>query len=95
MKAADMITALTVDVFGESFTGIYYMNNSQLVPYTGIFINTTNDLILYREKNKPPLSMKELFATLLENRTLTLRAMNGSDLLEVYGLRIENRKIIL
>lgn len=90
-----MITALTVDVYGENFTGIYYMNKSQLVPYTGIFINTNNDLILYREKNKPPLSMKELFTILLENRTLTLRAMNGSDLLEVYGLRIENRKIII
>lgn len=90
-----MLTALTIDVHGQSFTGIYYMYDSQLVPYTGIFINTNNDLILYREKNKPPLSIKKLFTELLENRKLTLRAMNGSDLLEVYGLRIENRKIIL
>lgn len=95
MRAADMLTALTIDVYRENFTGIYYMSNSQLVPYTGIFINTNNELILYREKNKPPLSMKELFTNLLENRTLPLRSMNGSDLLEVYGLRIENRKIIL
>lgn len=95
MRAADMLTALTIDVYQEGFSGIYYTDNKRLVFYTGIFINTDNELVLYREKNKPPLSMKELFTTLLENRTLALRAMNGSVLSQVYGLKIENRKIIL
>ncbi|EOH96405.1 hypothetical protein [Enterococcus pallens] len=95
MKSADMLTALSTNASDNDPEGIFYMHNSQLLAFTGIRIDSTNNLVLYRENKKPNLTMKEFLTTLMKNKKLALMYLSGAESQNIYGFRMENRKIII
>lgn len=95
MKAADMLTALAIDVYDDEISGIYFMHHSQLKAFTGIRIDSNNNVVLYRENKKPNLTMKEFLTVLMKNKKLPIMYLNGAESQNIYGFRMENGKIIL
>ncbi|MEO1768254.1 hypothetical protein [Candidatus Enterococcus ferrettii] len=95
MKAADMLTMLSIEVFDTKPTGIYFRNNAKLQAFTGIREDTKRNLLLYREDKKPNLLMKDFFATLMKNKQSQVLYWHGGTSQEIYGISMENKKIIV
>lgn len=49
MKAADMLSALPVEVFDKQSPSIFFMSNSRLMAFTGIRKDSNSNLVLFRE----------------------------------------------
>ena len=63
MRASDLLTALSTNVFDNNYEGIYSMYNGNLLPFTTVKIDKESNLVLFRENKKPALSMNCLLYT--------------------------------
>ena len=94
MRARDLLTALTTTTQQE-YQGIYLSRKETLVPFTKIAQDASGNLILFFEPNRPPLSIKELYTSLMLHKNLPLLYWDGEERQKVYGFREEDRQIIL
>lgn len=95
MRASDLLTALSTNVFDNNYEGIYSMYNGNLIPFTTVKIDKESNLVLFRENKKPALSMKDFYIALMNNKPRSLKIWGGSESIPVFGFKMDGNKIVV
>lgn len=94
MKASDLLTALSTNVFDNHYEGIYSTYNGKLLPYTTVRIDKEDNLIFFRENKKPALPMKDFYIALMNNKSKKLKAWSGSESIPIFGFKMDQNRIV-
>lgn len=95
MRAQELLTALSTKVFTTEYEGIYYNKDKQIIPFTTIDIDGSGNLVLYQEKHKPPLLIKDLLTKLMLNKKRQITYWDGEEKRLMFGYKIDDDKIIV
>ncbi|MGM0169055.1 hypothetical protein IGI39_003372 [Enterococcus sp. AZ135] len=95
MRASDLLTALSTNVFSNEYEGIYSMFEKQLLPITTIRVDNKSNLVLFREPKKSDLKIKDFYLALMNNKSKSLKIWIGSDSIDIFGFRMDGNKIVV
>ncbi|MGM0341649.1 hypothetical protein IGK47_004760 [Enterococcus sp. AZ007] len=95
MKASDLLSALSVNVYNNEYEGIYSMYEKKLLPVTTVRIDKNSNLVLFRETKKPALAIKDFYLALMGNKSKSLKIWTGSDSIDIFGFRLDGNKIVV
>ncbi|EPH94695.1 hypothetical protein D920_02882 [Enterococcus faecalis 13-SD-W-01] len=86
MRAADLLTIMTVSPQKMSYEKICLKKNDRFLPLTGI--ETIQDqLVFLFEEKKPSISMRDVMVFLMKNREKNICYYDGNEKQPVYGIK--------
>nr|DAV18303.1 MAG TPA: hypothetical protein [Caudoviricetes sp.] len=95
MKARDLLSALSTNVFDNEYEGLYSTSRSNLFAITTARIDSEGNLVFYIENKKAPLSIKDFYLILMKNKSRSLKIWSGSQSLDIFGFKMDGNKIVV
>lgn len=95
MRASDLLTALSTNVFDNEYSGVYSTYNGKLLPFTTIKVDKDGNLILFRENKKPALPMKDFYSALMNNKSKKIKIWSGSESIPAFGFKMDQNRIVI
>lgn len=91
MQAKEFVTILATMPKKENYQGIYIEDAF----VTAIKIDQKGDFVFIAEKNKAPLTIKDLLIALMTNKSRELYYWQDNHKQKIYGIKEKDAKIIL
>lgn len=95
MKARDLLSALSTNVFDNDYEGLYSTSKSNLLAITTARIDPEGNLVFYIENKKAPLSIKDFYLILMKNKSRSLKIWSNSRSMDIFGFKMDGNKIVV